>query len=79
MFISEIVYKPALVLNTAEKRGFGEQAVEIYNPTDSVLDLSDYTIVLVFINSSTEEYSLEGSIEPGEAFVIGCQSFLSLM
>ncbi len=70
MFISEIVYKPQLLVITPENQNFSDQAVELYNPTDSHLDLSDYKIVLEMTDYSTQEYQLAGVIASGAAFVI---------
>ncbi|MEZ4936301.1 MAG: lamin tail domain-containing protein [Crocinitomicaceae bacterium] len=47
------------------------KAVEIYNPTSSAIDLSDYKLQLFSSNSSTvsQEVQLSGTLNPGEVFV----------
>jgi hypothetical protein len=48
------------------------KAIEIYNPTSTIIDLSDYTVNLYFNGSSTvgNSLTLSGNLNPGEVYVI---------
>ncbi len=62
LFISEYVEGPG-----------NNNAIEIYNPSNNIIDLGGYTINRYSNGSSTnpEAWQLGGSIDPGKAIVIG--------
>jgi hypothetical protein len=52
------------------------KAIEIYNPTEETVDLSEYSLHLFFNGNttSTGNISLEGSLAPGQVYVIAHSS-----
>jgi hypothetical protein len=74
-FVIEITYvepTPDLFISEYIEGGSNNKAIELYNPTDAAIDLSNYKLVL-FSNGS-ETYSnnivLTGTLQPGEVYVV---------
>lgn len=55
-----------------EGSGYRNKAMEVYNGTDSAVDLGDYTLEIYTANATSPNYAipLSGSLLPGEVYVI---------
>ncbi len=72
LLISEIIFgKQGSSLNGGSPElTFDNYSVEIYNSTDTLIDLSDYKIELIATDSVETEFSLYGTIGSKETFVL---------
>jgi len=76
LFISELVFGPTVVPldqpsdSNSERSLSINHAIEIYNPTDDTIDLSNYKIQLVTEDTLITEVDLSGDIFPYKTFVV---------
>lgn len=72
LLISEIIFgKQGSSLNGGSTElTFDNYSVELFNPTDASIDLSDYKVELISLDSVKTEFSLHGTIGGKETFVL---------
>lgn len=72
LLISEIIFgKQGSSLNGGgTELAFNNYSVELFNPTDAPVDLSDYKVELISLDSVKTEFSLHGTIGGKETYVL---------